>query len=496
MDRSPQENRKIRVHGALPVRRRFPLRLPPRAVDRIRAHAGYLRTADELLRPDAPHPGICPGLQDGAALLIHDISQTRVPAPRGPSPLEYRALLLASDDDLVAIAAHRSPAFEEYIQELLGVAGVQVHRVEQASAGNLADAALEDEELLEQCVERARSTGGLSVRPYQASRSIWRLADEIGRRADVRVTVEGPPPALAERVNDKVWFTEQVRAVLGSGAVPPSVPAADLEELIERIRDLGSEHDEVAVRLRSGAGGEGNLVIPMSAIAGSTPAALQAMLRHLFGILEWEDVFPLQVAVWEAPVIASPSVQLWIPLRGDGPPIVEGVFEQRVNEATGEFEGVTTTSLPDGLQDEIATGAGALATLFQELGYFGRCSFDTILVGPDLDSAVLHWVECNGRWGGASIPMTAAERITGDWTQRPFAVLSLRHEQGPRVSTEQVLELLDEVLLSPNGQEGVFPTSPTALETGMGLDLMAIAGTRKRAEDLLRSARQRIHGVE
>ena len=92
--------------------------------------------------------------------------------------------------------------------------------------------------------------------------------------------------------------------------------------------------------------------------------------------------------------------------------------------------------------------------------------------------------------------MTAAERITGDWIQRPFAVLSLRHEQGPRIPTERALELLDDLLLTPDREEGVFPTSPTALETGMGLDLMAIAGTRERAEDLLRSARETIQRVE
>ena len=44
---------------------------------------------------------------------------------------------------------------------------------------------------------------------------------------------------------------------------------------------------------------------------------------------------------------------------------------------------------------------------------------DAILIGESLADARLHWIECNGRWGGVSIPMTLANRLTGDWARHP-----------------------------------------------------------------------------
>lgn len=52
-----------------------------------------------------------------------------------------------------------------------------------------------------------------------------------------------------------------------------------------------------------------------------------------------------------------------------------------------------------------------LAFLYQCLGYVGRCSFDAILCGTDVDTAQLKYVECNGRWGGTSIPMQLVSRV-------------------------------------------------------------------------------------
>lgn len=63
-----------------------------------------------------------------------------------------------------------------------------------------------------------------------------------------------------------------------------------------------------------------------------------------------------------------------------------------------------------------------LASLFQRLGYVGRCSFDMILVGDGVHNCRLEMIECNGRWGGTSLPMTLMNRIFGDWSRQPYAV--------------------------------------------------------------------------
>ena len=100
--------------------------------------------------------------------------------------------------------------------------------------------------------------------------------------------------------------------------------------------------------------------------------------------LGWRDRYPLLVAVWESPLVASPSVQLWIPHRTTGAPIVEGVFEQIVEE--GHFVGASSSTLPAALRQRIAEEAVYIACLFQELGYFGRCGLDTVLSTPGLCS--------------------------------------------------------------------------------------------------------------
>jgi len=60
-----------------------------------------------------------------------------------------------------------------------------------------------------------------------------------------------------------------------------------------------------------------------------------------------------------------------------------------------------------------ASEALTLASPLQSLGYIGRASFDALLVGASPEQATIHWIECNARWGGVSIPMTAARRLLG-----------------------------------------------------------------------------------
>jgi hypothetical protein len=84
------------------------------------------------------------------------------------------------------------------------------------------------------------------------------------------------------------------------------------------------------------------------------------------------------------------------------------------------FIGARSSGLPGEWQERLAAEAGQLALLLQKLSYFGPCSFDAILVGKEIENAELHWVECNGRWGGVSIPLALAHRLTRQWPSPPF----------------------------------------------------------------------------
>ena len=123
--------------------------------------------------------------------------------------------------------------------------------------------------------------------------------------------------------------------------------------------------------------------------------------------------------------------------------------------------------------------------LFQRLGYFGRCSFDAVIAGESYEQAELHWIECNGRWGGVSIPMTLANRLTGDWRQHPFVVVQQAHLTMEAREFAQILETLNgDLFRVEQTLHGVVLLSPLGFERGTAINLMAISKSVEAAKDL------------
>jgi hypothetical protein len=171
-------------------------------------------------------------------------------------------------------------------------------------------------------------------------------------------------------------------------------------------------------------------------------------------------------------------------------PVVEGIFNQLLSGDIGRFSGAAPSGLPAPWQARLADEAVRIGYLFQQLGYFGRCSFDSILLGEEFTQAELHWIECNGRWGGVSIPMTLANRLVGDWIRRPFVVVDQRSTGGRPRRFDDWLEAIDAHLFSPGVRDqGAVVLTPTRLELGEGCDLMVLAENvdvaRQRAERII-----------
>jgi hypothetical protein len=125
-----------------------------------------------------------------------------------------------------------------------------------------------------------------------------------------------------------------------------------------------------------------------------------------------------------------------------------------------------------------------LASTLQFLGYFGRCSFDTLLVGQTLDSAVPHWIECNGRWGGVSIPMTIVNRLTRGGDKAKFVVVQRVEDYRPPQSFADAVQALDGILFKGERQKGIILLSPAEIEAGRGVQMLACAETVAAARDL------------
>ncbi len=194
----------------------------------------------------------------------------------------------------------------------------------------------------------------------------------------------------------------------------------------------------------------------------------------------WGNEYPLLVEIWDTPVLANPSVQI--------APILEGVFEQVVTGPNGEFVGSRPPTFPQSWNTRISEEALRIAILFQHLGYFGRCSFDAVIAGRDYANAVLHWLECNGRWGGVSIPMTLANRLNSG-RRCDFVVIQLDKVSFQPCEFSAALSRLASVLYcTGQNPEGVVLISPLGIERGSAVQLMAFANRVDRAESLAEHA--------
>ena len=253
-----------------------------------------------------------------------------------------------------------------------------------------------------------------------------------------------------------------------TGAYGPSA-------MIGLLRWLAKRYPSVAVKLPNSASSEGNFVFEAAALLAMGARQVMNAVMETLDRSGWRRRFPVQVTAWERPVLRSPSVQLWLPETADDP-VVEGVFEQQLTGRIARFSGAEPSALPDSWTRRLANEAGRLAFLFQQLGYVGRCSFDAIILGDDLEHAELHWIECNGRWGGVSIPMTLINRLTGDWTKRPFIVIDVsRKDQRAEPFSDFMTRMKSELYGVGGRENGAIVLSPTRIETGSG-HLLAIVG--------------------
>ncbi|HET9772460.1 MAG TPA: hypothetical protein VFS16_16315 [Acidimicrobiia bacterium] len=488
-----------RIRPSLPVVEQIPVTVSDAEQRRIAALAEELRRADAALRDEARPAGggrVRQGAGDGPALVFEDHGEIPLFTEAAPSALEYRSLLLAGDDDVFALGGPRVPDFEVYARDGLRLGDVDVLPRPPGSTGALPDALLADEASMGRLVRRAREHGSFTVIPYLSTAAAWRLAGAIAEGAGVGVSVLAPPPALAARVNDKTWFSRRVAEVLGPDALPETGWAADALQLTHSLQILAKRHRRLVVKMPDSAGGVGNVVLDSGDVAGLDHDRLLAHVWDRTGRAGRGWAFPLLVGAWDDPIVDSPSVQLWVPQRGDGLPVVEGVFSQVLKGARGSFVGAAPTRLPPEWQERLAGEAVRLALLFQELGYFGRCSFDAVLAGSDPGTAAGHWVDCNGRWGGVSIALTAANRLTGDWARRPFVIVQRSRLRMPARALPDVLDEIGPLQFrAGEGRTGAVVLAPCRLIEGTGMNLMVLAGDVAGAESDAATVKVRLLGT-
>jgi hypothetical protein len=146
------------------------------------------------------------------------------------------------------------------------------------------------------------------------------------------------------------------------------------------------------------------------------------------------------------------------------------------------FAGAVEAQLPSELLRDIATYSWLLARLFQLLGYVGRCSFDFVLVGESLDRSRLEFIECNGRWGGTSLPMSLMNRLFADCQVRPYAVRMLKVDCLKRIPFLRLCELLKPALYDHRTGKGrLILTTPGLIHHQSAIAVLGLGETTEDA---------------
>jgi hypothetical protein len=409
----------------------------------------------------------------------------------GVEEYQHRARLRAGDGDLFAASTPSTPGYEEYCRDVLGMGQPELLMVDPIGPPIAVSAALTHGPLFGRLVERAREAGGLAIHPYMGIEAVWELARKLRDEAGVPVGVLAPPDPVTWLANDKQLMSETVCEVLGDSWVVETRSSACPVELTGHLLTLSQRHARVGLKRTRCASGMGNQIYDLN---GQAHDELEPHVRGFLERTEWDGAEEVLVVAWED-ASHSPSTQLWIPPREQGPPRLDGIYEQLLKGEERVFVGSRPSRLPAAVNWMIGRAALQVSAAFQAMGYVGRCSFDHLIVGDPEGEFSIRFTECNGRWGGTSSPMSFVERLVGN-PRPPYRAQDFIHEDLVGVPFSEVLERVGDALYRPDTREGrfLFYNVGPLLESGK-LDVIAFGETQEEAERALTEELPALLGV-
>jgi len=398
-----------------------------------------------------------------------------------PSVEEYqhRARLRAGDGDLFAAVTADSPGYEDYCRDHLDIGAPELLIADPVDGLLEVARACAEGEAFERLVARARAAGGLVIHPYMGHQDVWRLAHLIGRESGTPCVVIGPPPAAMWIANDKAQFTEVVAEAVGRSWVIPTRLGNTIPDIAANLLELGKDYARVGLKRTRTASSMGNAIFDTAdLVAGDCESAVRAFLERT----QWPAGEQVLAVAWLNTDV-SPSTQLWIPPAGTGVPRLDGIYEQILEGATKVFLGSRPSTLPDTINARLADAALAVAAALQQRGYYGRCSFDHLVVGDPGDDPQLLFTECNGRWGGTSTPMSLLDRLLGGAPRPPYRAQDVVHQGLVGVPFREILTTLGDEVFDPKTGRGryVFYNVGCLARSGK-LDVIAMGETHALAE--------------
>lgn len=436
-------------------------------------------------------PWVAQGAGTGPSLLIGDQSEINLMRDAQSSHLDHRMAHLAKPGDVVLVR-QRDTQFEAYLVEYRGLTDVTFLSCDNADADPVSKQAYSTPALLETLIKVARNAGGLTINSYLTTGNTWRLAQAIGEAAKCIIHVSGPSPRVAWRVNDKLWFTRLAHQVIGNEAVPPTMSAYGPDAVAALVTRFGKSAEQVIVKVPDSAGSAGNIRLEAAFLQMKSSKQIRQLVQDQLHATGWAGSYPVLVGIWDSDVTSTPSVQLWIPHAGEGPPASHGVFEQQVFGDAAAFVGAVRSTLPDAIQRDLVAQSVKLATALQHLGYYGRCSFDAVICNRPADPNTIHWIECNGRWSGVSIPRAILHSIAPE--QDALGVMVTQYPlPASTITASQVVKILQGALYQhPSSADGVILLSPPRSANGSIANLLTFGDTQSTAAAAGHAAVQRL----
>ncbi len=468
--------------------------------DKIDELAAEIRVAEPKIDDTAPFGrAVRKGCGDGPGIWFGDTAEIPLMGTSWEKRFDYRMGWLAGPGDVILIGGPDCLAFEEYQKRFTGNRRMTYLNVDPKNAvprHAVPAICLRNADAFAKLRDAVAGSKRMTLHVHLTTGTVWALASRLAEDTGTTVYVAGPPPRLSRRCNDKLWFGEVVQRLLGSGATPPKRAAHSASALTKHVADLTRKWDRIVLKLPDSAGSAGSFLILAQEVRGMKPRSLFRHLRERLISDGRPPRFPMLIEVWDANVLTSPSVQTWIPLPKDGPPIIEGVFEQILSGEKATFIGARQAELPKRIDERLCKGALQLATLFQRLGFFGRCSFDALVTGVNSHVSEIHWIECNARWGGVSIPMSLVSRMAAASTSPKFVIVQRDNDSFLPIPFAKALLKFADLTPPPDLKAGILFLSPNLMEAGAGCHFLSFGANSEAAEAQSQEVVRRLLGAD
>ena len=427
-------------------------------------------------------------------LYLDDFSDIPFLDVPGAEEYQHRARLRVEEGDLFAAVTAQSAGYEAYCRQTLGLGEARLVAT-SARFGPLEVArSCMEEPAFGELIDTAVKAGGLAIHPYMGIASVWQLGQRLAAAAKVRIEILAPPPPITWIANDKGTIGEVVETLLGSEWLVETESSNRPVEIASSLLRLSSHHDRVGLKRLRCASATGNKVFDSGHLQTLSTPQIEELVQSFLEHTEWDGSEEILIVAWETTEV-SPSTQMWIPPPTHGPPRLDGIYEQILEGEEGTFVGSRPSALPERVNRCLGEAALTVAAGLQSLGYVGRCSFDHLILGDPQGDFRPVFTECNGRWGGTSIPMSLMDRLVAG-PRPPYRAQDFMSADLEGTPFEEILQRASSHLFDPSSGQGTFIFYNVGPLAQYGkLDVISVASSAGAADEAMENTLPRLLGL-